>query len=418
MFEVRQELLVDEIDLSDLEFWSLPIEVREGAYLTLRNERPIAYFEEMDLGFWPQGPGYYAISRFNDVVEVSRNPEIFSSASGATTIVDLPQPFLDYFGGMINADDPKHGRLRRIVLRAFTPRRLALIEREISKCASDLIDIAREKGEFDFVTEVAAQLPLRIICDMMGIPSSQYQLVLKHSNVILGVADPEFVAPGEAIDQALFNAGYQLSQLMSEIGTLRRKNPSDDITSALVNAELDGEALSGEELASFFVLLIVAGNETTRNAIAWGAKLLSENGDARRRWEMDFDSVTPTAVEEIVRYASPVIFMRRTLLRDYQLAETMLKQGEKVILLYGSANKDERVFVDPFKFDVTRIDNRHLGFGGYGPHYCLGAHLARREISAIFGQIFEKIPNLHPIGDPERLKSNFINGIKHMRVSI
>ncbi len=413
-----EQLSLAEIDLSDLEFWALPLEVREGAFLTLRNQAPICRFEEADLGFLPPGPGYWAISRFGDLMEASRHPEVFSSAQGATSIPDLPEVFLDYFGGMINADDPKHARLRRIVLRAFTPKRVALLEGRIEEIAAELIDRARELGSFDFVTEVASQLPLRVICEMMGIPASRYQEVLERSNIILGVADTEFVPEGEAIDMALLNAGYQLSELMREIGAERGVNPRDDIVSALVNAEVEGEALSPEELASFFVLLVVAGNETTRNAISWGLWLLGENPSERARWQRDFAALAPAAVEEIVRYSSPVIFMRRTLTQDYILGGTALGAGEKVILLYSSANKDAAAFVDPFSFDVTRGDNRHVGFGGYGPHYCLGAHLARREITAIFAEIFAKIPTLVPIAPPDRLRSNFINGIKHLRVAI
>lgn len=303
---------IDEINLSDLDFWREPLEVREAAFETLRRERPVAFMEEMDYGFLPAGPGYYAVSTYRDVVEASRRPDIFSSAKGATSIPDLPTPFLEYFGGMINVDDPRHARLRRIVLRAFTPRRLDAIEAQIATVASQLADKAIELGTFDLVAEVASQLPLTIICEMMGIPLSKRQEVLEKSNVILGVGDPEFVPEGEDIGMTLLTAGFELSELMKNLAQERIDDPMDDITSALVNAEVDGEALTPDELASFFILLVVAGNETTRNAITWGVELLSQYPRQKELWMSDFDRFTPSAIEEIVRFASPVIFMRRT----------------------------------------------------------------------------------------------------------
>ncbi|KJF19089.1 cytochrome P450 [Acidithrix ferrooxidans] len=409
---------IDEINLSDLDFWREPLEVREAAFETLRRERPVAFMEEMDYGFLPAGPGYYAVSTYRDVVEASRRPDIFSSAKGATSIPDLPTPFLEYFGGMINVDDPRHARLRRIVLRAFTPRRLDAIEAQIATVASQLADKAIELGTFDLVAEVASQLPLTIICEMMGIPLSKRQEVLEKSNVILGVGDPEFVPEGEDIGMTLLTAGFELSELMKNLAQERIDDPMDDITSALVNAEVDGEALTPDELASFFILLVVAGNETTRNAITWGVELLSQYPRQKELWMSDFDRFTPSAIEEIVRFASPVIFMRRTLTQPYELSGVTLAKDDKVILMYGSANKDHEEFEDPYDFRVDRMNNKHVGFGGYGPHYCLGAHLARREITLIFKEIFGRIPNLHPVSPPSRLTSSFINGIKHLEVSV
>ncbi|CAG4901800.1 unnamed protein product, partial [Acidithrix sp. C25] len=409
---------IDEINLSDLDFWREPLEVREAAFETLRRERPVAFMEEMDYGFLPAGPGYYAVSTYRDVVEASRRPDIFSSAKGATSIPDLPTPFLEYFGGMINVDDPRHARLRRIVLRAFTPRRLDAIEAQIATVASQLADKAIELGTFDLVAEVASQLPLTIICEMMGIPLSKRQEVLEKSNVILGVGDPEFVPEGEDIGMTLLTAGFELSELMKNLAQERIDDPMDDITSALVNAEVDGEALTPDELASFFILLVVAGNETTRNAITWGVELLSQYPRQKELWMSDFDRFTPSAIEEIVRFASPVIFMRRTLTQPYELSGVTLAKDDKVILMYGSANKDHEEFEDPYDFRVDRMNNKHVGFGGYGPHYCLGAHLARREITLIFREIFGRIPNLHPVSPPSRLTSSFINGIKHLEVSV
>ncbi|MDQ2729166.1 MAG: cytochrome P450, partial [Actinomycetota bacterium] len=311
--EPSEALCADAIDLSDLEgFWTRPVAEREGAFRTLRRERPFAFFEEPETDFGPRGPGYYAVTRYHDVVAASRNPELFCSGAGTTSVVDLPPEFLEYFGSMINMDDPRHARLRRIVSRAFTPKRLADAEVTVAEVARSIVAGVAPKGRCDFVGEVAAALPLRIICEMMGIPDSHYQFVLDQTNVILGATDPEYVPETTDIPTAVLNAGFGLGQLMRELGEHRRREPTGDLTSALVNTEIDGERLSFEELASFFVLLVVAGNETTRNAISWGLVALTNNPDQRRRWAADFDGVAPTAVDEIVRWASPVIFMRRT----------------------------------------------------------------------------------------------------------
>jgi cytochrome P450 len=411
----KASLPLDQIDLSDLEgFWTLPLEEREGAFATLRRERPIAFFAEPQLDFAPSGRGYYALTRYRDVVEASRHPEVYCSGRGSTSIPDLPPEFLEYYGGMINADDPRHARLRRIVSRAFTPKRLQALEGAVAAAAEAIVDRVVQQGECDFAKDVASELPLRIICDMMGIPPSQYGFVLERTNLILGPGDPDLVAERQGIYAALLTAGAELGELMRDLGRAREESPTDDVTSALVNAEIDGERLSFDELASFFILLVVAGNETTRNAISWSLVALDQHPDQRRQWAADFDALAPTAVEEIVRWATPVIQMRRTVTRDTTLSGQRLEEGDKVLLFYNSANRDEEVFEDPFLFDLRRADNRHVGFGGYGPHYCLGAHLARREVTVMWRELFRRVPDIHATAEPDRLRSNFINGIKHL----
>ncbi|MHB8464185.1 MAG: cytochrome P450 [Acidimicrobiales bacterium] len=407
---------VDEIDLSTIEFWSLPREEREGAFKTLREQRPMPFFAEpeLELDFLPQGPGYYAVTRHADILAASRQPEIFSSAKGATSIADMPEMFLEFFGSMINMDDPRHTRLRRIVAAGFTPKMLKALEESVQRAAAQIVDDVRAKGEFDFVTEVAAKLPLKIICDMMGIPPSDYETVFSRSNVILGAGDPEYTPEGTDIAAALLTAGAELAQMVKELGAYRREHPTDDLTSALVNASVEGEQLTDDELGSFFILLVVAGNETTRNAISHGLEQLTINPDQRKIWLADFDKVAPTAVEEIVRWASPVIFMRRTATRDAELGGRPIKEGDKFILFYASANRDEDVFDDPFRFDLLRSPNDHVGFGGPGPHFCLGAHLARREITVMYRELLRELPDIEMTGEPQRLLSSFINGIKHM----
>ncbi|GAC1535768.1 MAG: cytochrome P450 [Acidimicrobiales bacterium] len=418
-----QTLSVDEIDLSDLDFWGRPLEEREGAFKTLREERPMPFFAEPDPGIegLEVGPGYYAVTRHADILIASKQPEVFCSGQGATSILDMPAEMLEFFGSMINVDDPRHTRLRRIVSAGFTPRMLRQVEESVQQAAEEIVSDVIERGSVDFVTEVAAKLPLKIICDMMGIPPSQYQEIFDHSNIILSNGDPEYVE-GAADDPskvvaAFMNSGLALSQLVQELGEHRRTHPTDDLTSALVNASVDGEQLTQAELGSFFILLVVAGNETTRNAISHGLEQLTLHPDQRALWAADFERVAPTAVEEIVRWASPVIFMRRTATRDADLNGQPVKAGDKFLMFYNSANRDEAVFTDPYRFDLLRQPNPHVGFGGPGPHFCLGAHLARREITVMFRELFRRIPDIAMTGEPDRLRSSFINGIKHLPAS-
>ncbi len=408
-------LSVDEIDLSLREFWMRPEEEREGAFATLRRERPMSFHPEPDTqGLVPAGPGFWAVTRHADILEASRNPQIYSSARGATSIPDLPPMFLEFFGGLINKDDPDHLRLRKLVSAGFTPRQLARIDDQVEEAARWAVNAVIERGACDFVTDLASPFPIRIICEMMGIPESQHGFVFDRTNVILGAGDPEYVPPGEDIAAALVQAGSELRALMDDMREQRLKQPTEDLTSALVHAEIDGERLAKDELASFFILLVVAGNETTRNAINHGMQALCQHPEQRALWRRDFDGLAPTAVEEIVRWASPVIYMRRTTTRETVLGGQRLGPGEKVALFYSSGNRDEAVFDEPFRFDLQRTPNEHVGFGGPGPHFCLGANLARREIRVFFQEIFERMPDLEITGTPERLLSNFIHGIKHM----
>jgi cytochrome P450 len=404
------------VDLSSIDFWGQPGEQREAGFAALRETRPISFHEEFEPPPnvpIPRGPGYWALTKHRDVLAASKDAGTFCSGKG-TNIPDLPEAFNEFFGSMINMDDPKHGRLRRIVSRGFTPRALGRLEVTVQQRAKAVIDRVIDKGRCDFVSEIAAPLPLEIICDMMGIPESQTKFVFEKTNVILGLGDPEYVPEGTNVIVAALTAGQALATLMNDLAEHRRNKPSDDLTSALLNAEIEGGALTQQELASFFVLLVVAGNETTRNAISHGMKALTDNPDQRQKWWADFEGVAPTALEEIVRWASPVIHFRRTATRDTELSGQKIAAGEKVVLWYNSANRDEDVFREPYRFDVTRTPNEHVGFGGPGPHHCLGANLARREMRVMFREIATRIPDLEITGPPEMLRSNFIHGIKRM----
>ncbi|TDC97043.1 cytochrome P450 [Nonomuraea deserti] len=405
-----------DFDLSDPEFWARPMDERERAFERLRSRETPAFFEEMEISFAPKGPGYHALVKHADILEASRNPEVFSSGQGgATNIPDMPAEFTEYFGSMINMDDPRHARLRRIVSRAFTPKMIKQFEADVETAAGAIVGDLLAKGPgCDFVTEVAARLPLKIICDMMGIPERDYQFVFDRSNIILGGFDPEYTGGDlTQIADRLLTAGMELQQLVQDLAAHRADHPTNDLTSSLVNANIDGERLTMQELGSFFILLVVAGNETTRNAISYGLRLLTRNPGQRALWLDDIDGRAPGAVEEIVRLASPVNFMRRKVTRDHEMNGHLYRKGEKAALYYWAANRDEEVFADPLRFDITRDPNPHVGFGGPGPHFCLGAHLARREITVMFRELLRRVPQIEG-GKPDRLHSSFINGIKHM----
>jgi len=403
------ELSLDEIDLTDPAFWTRPLEVRQAAFATLRRERPIAFFEEPVFEGSPVGPGYYALTRYDDVMEVSRNPEVYCSGQGSTSVTDMPPEALEFFGSFITMDDPRHARLRGIVSRRFTPKQLSKVMDDVAVIADEVIDDMCEKGETDFVADIAQPFPLLIICDMMGIPRREYGTVLDATNKILGAGDAEFV--GDDPITEIIGAGMTLAQLVNELADFKRSNPGDDLTTALINAEVDDDVLTSQELGSFFILLAVAGNDTTRTALSHGMHYLTQNPDQRKVWQDDLDGVTASAVEEVVRYAAPVVFMRRTLTQDAVLSGTELKAGEKVVMFYGSASRDETHFEDPDRFDVRRSPNNHLGFGGPGPHFCLGAHLARRELGALFRAVLTRLPHLRTAGPAVPLRSSFDHGI-------
>ena len=407
---------VDDIDISDIEFWVRPPAEREAAFAMLRAERPLAWFEDPEIPnpIIPRGPGYWAVTRYADVLEASRNPEVFCSGKGAVSIADFPPEMNEFYGSMISLDDPRHARLRRIVSAGFTPKMLKRLEDSVQRVASEIVDGVRDRGECDFVTDVAAALPLRIICDMMGVPAAHYDRLFQLSNIVLSMGDPEYVPEGEDVVVAFLNAGAELAAMVQDLGAYRREHPTDDLTSALVHASVDGETLDQAELGSFFILLVVAGNETTRTAISHTLHLLTEHPDQRAIWMADVERVTPTAVEEVVRCATPVIWMRRTATRDTTLGGRPVGEGDKLLLFYNSANRDEAVFADPYAFDVLRSPNDHVGFGGPGPHHCLGAHLARREISVMWRELFRRLPDIAATAEPDRLRSSFINGIKHL----
>ena len=401
---------LDSIDLSDIAMWEHGAATRTAIFEKLRNERPAAFFEELEIPGWDRGPGYWALTRFDDVMTVSRHPETFCSGKG-TNIPDLPIEIAEFYGSMINMDAPRHTRLRMIVNRSFTPRMVTRIDEDVRVKARSVIQEAAGLGECDFVEQIAAKLPLQIICEMMGIPQESWHRIFELTNIILGAGDPERTPDFET----LMGASLEMVAIASAVGEDRLANPRDDLVSAMMHAEVDGERLSVMEMGSFFILLAAAGNETTRNAISHGMWMLHNEPAQRADWAANFEEVTPSAIDEIVRWASPVIHFRRTVTEDVVLADHQFHEGDKVVMFYESANRDDRHFTDPYRFDLRRTPNDHVGFGAGGPHFCLGANLARREIRVMFEEIFRWLPDLQITTPPDYLSSGFIHGIKRMR---
>ena len=353
------------------------------------------------------------------MLTASKSPETFSSAGGAVSILDMPAEMNEYFGSMISMDDPRHARLRKIVSGTFTPKMLNRVLDDVAATARDVVAAAKGKGVVDFVAEVSSPFPLIVVCDLMGIPDSERAMVLEQSNIILSGGDPEFIPDGTDPVTAFLGAGSTLVELMNGLADERRARPTDDLTSALVNTAVDGEQLSGDELASFFILLSVAGHETTRTGISHAVTLLGQNPDQRAIWQADVEGVTGTAVEEVVRIASPVIWMRRTAHpRRRALRHAAEARATRSSSTTARPTATRPCSTTPTASTCCRDPNPHVGFGGPGPHFCLGAHLARREIALLIGELFRQIPDWQLAGEPEQLRSSFVNGIKHLPVDV
>ena len=372
----------------------------------LRREDPVYRHPE------PQGDGFWCITRHADLITVNRDYEVFSSAENGIMLPDLGPEGDMVREMMLYMDPPRHTRYRLLVNKGFTPRMIGLIEEGLRTKARLIVDNIIDRGECDFVVDVASELPLQAIAELMGVPHEDRHKIFDWSNRMIGLDDPEFEGDSESGTEA---AG-ELYMYANNLATEKRNDPREDIISKLLGSEIDGDKLSETEFDMFFLLLAVAGNETTRNATAHGMRALMDNPDQFAKLVANPD-LLPGAIEEILRWATPVMHFRRTALSDYEIGGKQIKQGDKVVMWHISANRDETVFDEPFRFDIERSPNEHIAFGGGGPHFCLGANLARMELRLVFDEVIRRMPDMRPNGETEYLRSNFIGGIKHMPVA-
>ncbi len=379
----------------------------------LREHAPVFWHANGGRADWP---GFWAVTRHEDVAYVSRHPELFSSARRGVVLGEIPEAAMELNRlMMVNMDPPQHTRQRAFVNRGFTPRMIARLEDHVGQLCHALMDEAWRSGEADFVTDIAAPLPLQVICELVGAPPEDRGRLYELSNQLVGPDDPEFQGPaGQRMQQA---AAAQLYAYADSLAELRRGRPADDIVTALLRPDDAGSALSAAEFNFFFLLLTVAGTETTRNALAGGMLAFFEHPEQWQRLLAD-PGLIPTAAEEIVRWVTPVNMFRRTATRDTELAGQRIAEGDKIVIFYSSANRDEDAFAAPGQFDVGRDPNPHVGFGGGGPHFCLGRHLAALELRVLLRALTERMPDIALGGDVMRLRSNFVNGIKHMPVRL
>ena len=408
----------------------------------LRASAPVVWLDEPEIDWQPRGPGFWAVLRHAEVKEVMRNPEVFSSYLGATQIFDPPTSAdLDFVRQMmLNQDPPDHSRQRRLLTRAFTPKAIARLEDRIAGWAHDLVAAVADRGECDFATDIAADLPLLTLAEIFGVPAADRWLMFDWGNRVIGYQDPEYAtsartnvaestelarralavrprpdAEGRMPDPRTREGMLDLYTYAHELGEYKRQNPGEDVMSNLMReVDTDGGRISLVEFENLFWLFSVAGNETLRNGMPGGMLALMSNVDEYRRLRAD-RSLLPTAIDEMLRWWSPVMRFRRTATVDTELGGQRIRAGDKVVVWFTSANRDEQVFADPDRFDVGRTGNDHLSFG-HGPHYCIGAHLAKVQLRALFTAVLDQLGEVAPAGEPTRLRSNFQNGIKHLPV--
>jgi len=395
-----------DLDLLDLDMFQRG--EYDALFARLRREAPVSWRDH------PHGRGFWNVVQHGDVVRVNRDAALFSSEVGSISLLD-PDERADTVGGdtrgamMITSDPPRHTRYRRLVNSGFTPRTMKAIEQSLAARATKIIDLIIEKGACDFVTEVAAELPLQAIADIMGVPQEDRGRLFDWSNRMAGLDDPEYATTDGTL------ASAEMYAYVNDLARQRRAEPRDDIVTVLVNAEIDGDKLSEVEFDMFMLLLTLAGNETTRNSTSFGMWALMENPEQYARLR-EHPELMESAVEEMLRWASPVLHFRRTATAHTELHGQRIAKGDKVVMWHISANRDEAVFNAPFRFDITRTPNNHVAFGGGGPHHCLGAYLARMQLRLILGEIVARIPDMQLAAKPELLRSNVLRGVKHMPV--
>jgi cytochrome P450 len=409
----------DPVDLSSLDFWSRSTAEREESFAQLRAERPITWHRPAE-GIMenPEDPGFWAVVRHEDIATVSKSPKIFCSGQGVQ-FMDAPEELLEASQSFLAMDSPRHAKLRKLVGSAFTPKQVAKLEDKISERADMIVKELLDHGDGDFVQLVCRRLPMWMIYDMMGLPTEQQDALAENADLLVSGNDAD-VRAAHGIDDPLELMNNALVGLIGpglEAADDRRNNPRDDLMTNLVQAEVDGDKLTDEEIGAFFVLLSVAGNDTTRNTIAHASMALTEFRDQRRLLIDDLDGRLPTAVEEMVRWASPVLTFRRTATEDTELRGQRIAAGDKVVMFYESGNRDTEVFTDPLSFDGARDPNPHQGFGGGGPHFCMGNMLARTQLREIWRRLLTVAPDFE-VGEPSRLTSNFVNAVKSLPITL
>ncbi|MDO8432600.1 MAG: cytochrome P450 [Candidatus Binatus sp.] len=402
---------LDEIDLLDAERFeqSVPHEW----FTWLRHHAPIYKHREPN-----NGPGFWVITRYDDVVQVNRDGVTFSSEQSRGGVVAMEDAAaaadLSAQGRMmLTMDAPDHTRYRSLVNRGFTPRMINALGGRIREMVIKILEPALEKRDCDFVVEVASELPLQVIAEMLGVPFEDRHKLFEWSNRMIGSKDPEYAVS----EQMAQHAAIEMYMYSNELAKQRREDPRDDIVTTLLKPDANGDSLSEMDFNVFFLLLAVAGNETTRNALSHGVHALIDH-PAQYRKLVENPSLVTSATEEVLRWASPVMYFRRNVTKDTEVRGQQIKAGDKVGIWYISANRDEEIFENPFTFDIARSPNEHVAFGGGGPHFCLGASLARMEISILLEELAKRVGAIEQIGEVKRLRSNFINGIKHLPVRL
>jgi cytochrome P450 len=393
--------------------------VPHETFALLRREAPVWWYD------WPGGEGFWCVTKHADVVAVSRDTKTFSSAQGAN-LEDLDDEMMAARRSMLETDPPRHTRLRGLVGPPFTPRAVKAYEQALRELTRVILDRALPLGELDFIEVIAKELPIRVLARLLGVPESDTDALIGWGDRMIMNTDPDVAdvlhdsPESEAYRLVPFRspAALELFEYGHAIAAERRAQPRDDLVSKLVHTEVDGERLTEREFDTMFLLLVVAGNETTRQAIAHGMQALVEHPEEWARMRDDPELAWKTGADEILRWSCPVLHFRRTATVDTEIRGQPIRAGEKVVVWYVSANFDEDVFEDPMRFDAGRTPNRHITFGGGGPHYCLGAHLAKLEVQVLFDELLPRIRDLELTAPPERMRSNFTNALKRMPVRI
>jgi cholest-4-en-3-one 26-monooxygenase len=399
---------LSDIDLTDSKNFVPGVPHQWFAYL--RQNAPVWWHEERD------GPGFWCVTKYDDCVAVNRDYDHFSSAKRATFIWDMPEEQIEQQRlMMLNMDPPLHTRYRRLVNKGFTPRMVNQLEQKIHETTDDIIDAVIEKGEADFVTDIAAELPLVVIADLLGVPQDDRHSMFDWSNRMIGQEDPEYQRP-DVSEEYASEAAMELYAYAAELYATKRAAPTEDLMSVLAGVDVEGDKLSELELELFFLLLTVAGNETTRNLISGAMHAFFDHPDQWHKLVAD-PSLLPSATEEMLRFVTPVMNFRRQTTAPIEIRGQQIGEDEKVVFFHVSGNRDEDIFDEPDTFDITRSPNPHMAFGGGGPHFCLGANLARMEIRVMFQHLLDRLPDMRLDGEPQRLQSAFINGVKHLPVA-